>query len=546
LNTRKNLAVAAALLAAGTSVAACQSTPTAKSNAKGVVQELVLPPNVGTTAMVENFNPFSGSGLSTTYLFGDLYVYNDYNCQPEPWLATSYVWQNPKTLVFTIRSGVKWSDGTPFTANDVAYTFNMLKRYPALDGNGLWGALASVSAQGSQVTFAFRKDAGPIFQQIATTPIVPEHQWSKVANPVTFTDTDPVVTGPYMLKSFTPQQLTFQRDPLFWQASKVKVASLVEQTAALGDVVNLQIANGEIDWAGEFIPNIQKVDIAKDPQQNHYWFPPGAAISLFLNLTEAPFSDVAFRRALTYAIDSSEIAQKAEYGYVATASQTGLVVPGQQDWLAPGIPNQGKIPYDPAKAQQMLAAAGYRKVGSNLLGKNGKPIQFTFLVQAGYSDWIQAAQIIQANLAKVGITVTVKTESPSVVSDDQANGKFDVGFNVAGGSCNMYLNYAYPLASTWTAPIGKPAYSNVIRWRNPQTDALLAQLQGTPGIAQQKAVVDKLEQIMVTDVPFIPLWYGAEWFEYSTRNAAGWPNAADPYADPTDQDLIITHLHPAG
>jgi peptide/nickel transport system substrate-binding protein len=549
--TRKHFAALAALLATGTSLAACQSastTSTQSSGTSGVVQQLVLPPEVGTAGMVENFNPYSGTQIDTQYMFGSLYAYNDYTCQANPWLASSSTWQNPKTLTVTIRSGVKWSDGSAFTAADVAYTYNLLKRYPALDTNALWtqGSLASVSASGSQVTFTFSKGSGPVFQQIVTTPIIPQSQWSKVANPVTFTNTHPVVTGPFMPKSFTPQQVTLTRDPDFWQASKVKVASLIQQTAPIGTVVNLQIANGEIDQGGAFIPDIQKTDIAKDPAQNHYWFPPGGAISFFMNLTKAPFNDVAFRRAMTYAIDRNAIAQKAEYGYVTTASQTGLILPGQASWLAPGITNNGDIGFNTATAQQMLTAAGYKKSGNTLLGKNGKPVAFTFLVQAGYSDWIQAAQIIQADLAKLGITMSIKTEQPNVTYDDQLNGNYDAGFGVAGGSCNMYVDFADPLASAYTAPIGKAAVSNWIRWKDPATDALVAQLQATPGTAQQKAIVTKLENIMVTDVPYVPLWYGAEWFEYSTRHATGWPDAANPYASPGDVQLIYTHLRAAG
>ncbi|MBO0884958.1 MAG: hypothetical protein J2P17_32410, partial [Mycobacterium sp.] len=101
------------------------------------------------------------------------------------------------------------------------------------------------------------------------------------------------------------------------------------------------------------------------------------------------------------------------------------------------------------------------------------------------------------------------------------------------------------LSSKNTAPIGKPATSNQIRWKDPKTDALLAELRSTPNVADQKPIVQKLEHIMVDKVPFIPLWYGAIWFEYSTKNAVGWPTKNDPYSNPWDQPLIITHLRAA-
>jgi len=104
-----------------------------------------------------------------------------------PWLATSDAWSNGnKTLTFTIRQGVKWNDGKPFTAADVAFTFNLLKRFPALDSNGLWSVLSSVTAQGDTVVMDFKAPSVPYFYYIANqTPILPEHIWATVKNPVT-------------------------------------------------------------------------------------------------------------------------------------------------------------------------------------------------------------------------------------------------------------------------------------------------------------------------------------------------------------------------
>ena len=109
-------------------------------------------------------------------------------------LASSYSWgAGDKSLTFTIRSGVKFSNGTPLTANDVAYTFNLLKKYPALDLPGVWSVLSSVTATGTdQVTMDFSAPAVPWFYYIADqVPIVSQAIWSKVANPVAYPDKPP-------------------------------------------------------------------------------------------------------------------------------------------------------------------------------------------------------------------------------------------------------------------------------------------------------------------------------------------------------------------
>lgn len=529
-------------------VAACQATPPKATTANGMVKQIVLPPGAA-TGLVANFNPFAPTYLMTQFMYEPLYAYDSYSCAAKPWLATAFTWENPRTLTFTIRGGVKWSDGKPFGANDVAFTYNLLKAHPALDTNGLWQQLSTVRAHGNQVTFTFSTDAGPIFAQLATTPIVPEHIFSKVKNVEKFTNPHPVVDGPYQLKSVNSQQVELTRNRSYWQASKVKVEELVDKAGTTGDVETLQHARGEIDWGAAFIPDIQKTVVAKDPKHNQYWFPPGGSISLYLNLTKAPFNDLAFRQALTYAINKDRIAKQAEYGYVTTASQTALTLPGQKDWLAPGIANDGRIPYNEAKAKHMLTSAGYKSDSAgHLLGKNGNQLSVTFEVQAGYSDWIAAAQVIKQDLQDLGMKVDVRTISPDTVTNDMNNGNFDVAFGVAGGNCNMYQNYDGPLASNNSAPIGKPAVSNQIRWKDKTTDTLLAKLRSTPSIADQKKIVYQLEKIMVNKVPFIPLWYGAHWFEYSTKNAIGWPDKSDPYAipnNPTDQLLIVTHLRAA-
>jgi peptide/nickel transport system substrate-binding protein len=512
-----------------------------------MVQQLNMGDFGGGNAPQRNFNPFSPTALNSTFIFETLFNVNDYSCEIEPWLGESYEWNDPTELVVKTRSGVNWSDGKPFSAKDVEFTFNILKETPALDINGLWSSLSSVTADGAdQVTFAFKEPSVPSFTQLATVPIVPEHVWAKAGDPAKFTNNDAIGTGPYTVKSMNSQQLLLARNPKYWQADKVQVQELKFTKATGGaEVDKLRLSRGEYDWNAMFVPEIEKTYVAKDPEHNKYWFPPGANISLFMNLTKKPFDDVEFRRAMTFAIDREEIKNKAQFGYVETASQTGLVLPGQKDWLAPGIENDGKVPYDPAQAKQILADAGYKLSGGKLLGKDGKPLPtFSYKVPNGWVDWIQAAQIIQKNLGDLGVKINLETPAAEVHDNDRNNGNFDMLFGVHGGGCNMWQAYQHPLGSAQTAPIGKPAPTNYVRWKDAETDALLTDLAKAEDEARQKEIVQQLQQIMVEQVPVVPLWYGAQWFEYRTEKAIGWPSADDPYAGPGDQISIITHLRP--
>ncbi|MBN9389887.1 MAG: ABC transporter substrate-binding protein [Chloroflexi bacterium] len=524
-----------------------ENYPATNANGEVMIDHLDFGAFGGGSNPQVNYNPFSPNVLSSAYIFEPLMVMDNYSCQLHPWLATASNWQDPQTLQFTIRDGVKWNDGQPFSADDVVYTFNLTKKVPAFDSTGVWQALDSVSNQGNIVTFKFKEPSSQMLSKVAAQLIVPKHVWETVDDPVKFTNDKAVGTGPYMPTSFNGRLLVLGINQNYWQVDKLRVNQLVfHRTEGGSSVDQLNLAQGKYDTNAMFIPNIQSVFVDKDPDHNFYWFPPGGAISLGFNLTKAPFNDVEFRKAMSYAIDRDAIANKAEYGYVKTASQTGLVLPGQKDWLDPSIQNQGMIGYDPKQAAAILEKAGYKKNGSGqLTGKDGQPIEINFEVQNGYTDWIQAAQIIQQNLRALGITVNVTTPAAENVESDRANGRFDLVYDVHGGSCNMYDNYFLPLSSKQSAEIGKPAASNFIRWQDPNTDKLIDQLRSATSEEDQKPIVYQLQKIMMDQLPTVPLWYGGVWFQYTTNRATGWPNADNPYAKPTDNLLIITSLKPS-
>lgn len=494
-----------------------------------------------------NFNPYLPTALTTTFTYEPLFMVDNYNCDVEPWLATDQTYTDPTHLKVTLRQGVKWSDGQVLTAGDVAFTFDMIKKNPALDTAGAWANLASVEADGEDtVVFTLKEPSSSALFKVSNVKIVPEHVWSKVKDPTSYTNEKPVATGPFLPSSFNGTHLKLQRNKDYWNAKDVKVQQLSFSQPGDQDTDKLRLARGDYDFNTMFVTDIDKTFVDKDPDHNRYWFPAGADISLYLNLTMEPFNDVGFRKALSYAVDRDEIVDKAENGYVEPASPTGLLLPGQKDWLAPEYADGATVPYDPDEAKQMFTDAGYSyDSDGRLLDKAGKPLSIEFKVQAGYLDWVTAANIVKSNLDKVGIDVDVRTAAPADVENDRAIGNYEMEFGVHGGSCDMFENYDNPLGSDKTAPIGKPAVANFVRWQDPETDRLLAQLGGSPDVEKQKEAVAGLQRIMVEQVPTIPLWYGARWFQYRTKNATGWPSEQDPYAAPGDQLKIMTSLKPA-
>ena len=497
-----------------------------------------------------NFNPYSPNRISgaQNLLFERLYIVNSYDCTENPWLASSYEWIDPQTIVFTIREGITWNDGTPFTADDVAFTFTLLKDNPALDLNGATNGLDSVTVDGATVTFTYAGASVPLFHPINDTFIVPKHIWETIDDPVTEVNAEnPVGTGPFTLGNFNSEEVIWKKYEGYWGADLIAIQEVGFTKPAEGQADMLRLANGEYDWNAMYVPNVEDVFVQADPEHNHYWFGQGGLVSLYFNLTKEPFNDVNFRKAVALAVNKDEIVEKAQLGYVTKASQSGLKVPGQSAWLSPEIPDEGVLPFDPDGAKTLLTENGYSYDGDTLKDPNGNTVEFTFKVQAGWSDWVQAANIVADSLRDIGMTVNVESPDPAILNDqDRPTGNFDLCFNVHGGGCSMYRNFADHLGSFNSAPIGERAVSNFQRWEDDETDSLLNQFLSAETEEEQVDIVHQLQLIQYNQLPTINLWYGAVWFEYRTANAVGWPSEDDPYSGPGDLSLIFRRLRAPG
>jgi peptide/nickel transport system substrate-binding protein len=545
---------AAALLAAA--VAACGSSApsTSGASANGPSGTLTISNEQGTLWNC-SFNPFNPSNLGEGVTMGQVYeplafVDTLENGKATPWLATSWAWTDSnKVLTFTIRQGVKFSDGTPMTAADVAFTFNLMKKYPTLDVNSVWSVLSSVVQQGNNVAFTFKAPAVPYFYYIADqVPIVPEHVWSKISNPVTYADSNPVGTGAYTVQPCTSQNITYVANTHYWQPGEPKIAKVLYPAFTSNDPANTYLSTGQAQWGSQFIPNIQAVYSSKSAN-NHYWFPPIANVSLIPNLTVAGLSDVHVRQAIAYAIDRNKVANIGEYGEEPGANQSDIDVPTFSAWLDSSAAAQYNYGYDPAKAKQILVQDGY-KLGSNgIFAKNGQQLSFSVINIGGYSDWVASMSVIQQQLKAVGIAITPDNLASNDFLSRLYNGNYQLAYYAQTGGPTPYYEFRQWLYSANSAPIGKQASSDWERYSNPATDQLLNSYAVTTDSATQHQIVDQLQQVVLSDVPFIPITEEVGWFQYNTTSFTGWPSPSDPYAIPAayaypDMGQVLLHLAP--
>jgi peptide/nickel transport system substrate-binding protein len=543
-------AAVASLLLVGAGMGTTSAKTATSSDAMGTYP-LVLGEQDGSPGYTENFNPLSVNALEGwEFMYEPLYAVDTLTGKKTPWLATSYKWANNKSLQFTIRRGVKWSNGKPFTAQDVVFTFDLLKKDKALDVNGVWDYLDSVSASGNVVTFDFSTVNVPGWQYIATQPIVYPPQFENV-NAVTFTDPNPIVTGPYVLESFNSSQYTLKVNPLYWQRSKIKVPEITEVALSSNETSDLQLSEGKFDAAVLFEPGIQDVYVDKNPKDYHYWFPLSSPVNLSFNLTEKPFNNVKFRQAMAYAINKEAIYKKGEYGYEPPANQSLLPPTLESSWLDQGLAKEYAYKYSPAKALKLLASIGYHLKNGKLIGPSGQQLSFTLQVPTGWTDYIQDSQIIQQELGQIGIKVNTETPSVSTDYNDVETGHYQAALVYGWTESDPYYVYDYLMSSSESAPVGQVATfnANSERFDDPKANQLIEELAKTSNVATQHQIVDELQQISFSQVPVVSLVSAASWFEYQTNHYVGWPGPKDPYADPSatypDSLLLVTHLRPA-
>lgn len=496
-----------------------------------------------------NLNPFSPGDQhllpTNSVIYETLFYINTLNGKVTNVLGTQYAWsKDNKTLTVTTRDGVKWTDGQTFSANDVAFTFNYLKQHSALDTGAIWkSGLQSVKASGNTVTFSFDKANTPIFQYLAQQPIVPQHIWSTVSTPLTEANQKPVGTGPFVFDSYSQQALRVLKNPDYWMKGQPYVDAVVWYATNSNDAALLKLLKGEADYGYIGVSDPENGYAKKGPNNSYYW-PVTGDNFLYFNTAKAPFNDAAFRRALSQAVNTGNVAQKAYAGVAKAAHPSGLIPGQQQQWLPTGARNTA-LKYDPAAADAALTKAGYKKdAQGRRLGKDGKPLAaFKILVGAGWTDFITMAQVISEDLKKIGLNTQIDQQAWSSYAGGLQSGTFDMGISWGwGGGPTPYYLYNQSFAPEFSAPVGKTAPSNLSRYTHPAITRALADFRATSDEATQKKAIGTIVTTIMKDMPWLPLTDRSEFSLYNTSRFTGFPTNANPYNAGSADDTIGARL----
>ncbi len=561
---RAGLAAALAVTLLGLGAVVHAATPSSGASAHD--HPCLVVTGSGDTPFVRNFNPFA-LPEPIDFTWGGIYeplvvITNAGGGHEYPWLASALAWSDDhKTLTLTVRHGVEWSDGQPFTSRDVLFTLTAGRQDKDMDQIGLTrpgNQVASIELVGSDKVAIHLKARNSSFIPSVLANnlhVVPEHVWAHVRHASAWMNPHPVGTGPFaVVRHFGDQDYILGRNPHYWLAGAPHFACIERVLGSSTEAAVFQMLHGDIDLTNNFVPHAEQAYVAHDPRHFHFFYPTvGLPVGLYLDDTKYPFSLPAFRQGVSMAIDRDTLSRLAEQGYAPAVDAIGTDRVWRS-WIDPKTAAEAKrlAAYNPAAAKRTLLAAGFSYRDGMLVDPHGSPVVIKAKVIESWIDWVTAWKVIARNLRSIGIEVDVHL-SPSWGDWQSDAFSTKVATLLWGGLDNGPTPYAYfqqHLDRAAFIPSGKAAdvTGNWEHFQSGEGTRLLKAFRNTFDRAAQRELVARLQRVWLETLPYVPLFVGPEWSTYSTRHFTGFPSERDFYLQPsfatTDYAVALTRIRP--
>lgn len=507
----------------------------------------------------ELWNPYAvGANHQTgpNIMYEPLAFYSAFAGEEIMWLAESYAYNEDSTeLTIVTRQGIQWSDGQPFTAEDVAFTFSELAKIgPAVRwGFDVQQVVESAEAIDENTVLVKFKIPAPRFFNLVSYKfdigvyIVPKHifegqDWAS------FKAFDiekgwPVTTGPFQVVYASPEQKIYDRRDTWWAAEQglapmpemeriVQLPSAQEQQAAQAMITN------DLDTAFTMDPATFPTMFEQNEKITTHsgraapygyldWWP----ISMYVNTEKAPFDNSDFRWAISYFIDREQV---VEIGWQGANTISKLPMPPypplQRYFDAAGelLKQYDTSEFNPEKGNALLEKLGYTKGSDGLwMDSTGQPLKFEIFVPAFLSSM---GLVVVQQLKQQGIEV-IPVDAPDIF-DRFTKGDYQAAFFGHGGSVNdPYFTLRLYQGSSKAIPGNHQA--NQSRWSNPDYDAIVDQIYVTPTddyATLEKLFVDAMA-IWLPNLPDIPLTELYHRIPYNETYWTNWPTAENPYVN---------------
>lgn len=540
------------------SLAACGGS-SGDTGATGAAKDSTVTIFNGATGTInENFNPFSPTALQPTLgvIYEPLFWYNlAKESDPKPMLATDTEWnEDGSVLTITTRDGVKWQDGEPFTAEDVAYTFEILRKTPSLNVSGLAATAKAVDDTHVTLTFPEANSYVAADSALGNQAIVPKHIWEKIDDPVAEINSDPIGTGAFKLNKFTSQSYSLDANKDYWGgAPKISGVRYIALSDADG-ATNALLA-GKVDWMSSFIPGLDQ--ILKDNKEISYVNTPQmTTIIMTCSSTDAgckgPQTDTAVRQAMNLAMDRDQLNKLAGGGFASIGSPTLLPPDITPKWIANKdllkSPNTANVD----KAKEILDAAGWTEGSDGIREKDGQKLSMTIQTVSGWADYISINDTLRQQFKEVGIDLKTTQLAWNEWNDKEQKGDFELSLDSfgLGVTDDPYHIYNPKFTTENMVKVGETGGQNLARYSNAKVDAAVKAASQTDDFDAKLEQYGIVQEQIANDLPYVPIYVNSMLTEFNNSKATGWPTDDNKYAlaaswKAWDQGIVLQTIEPA-
>jgi peptide/nickel transport system substrate-binding protein len=452
-------------------------------------------------------------------------------------LAKGYtVSDDLRTVTFDIREGVKWSDGKALTAEDVAYSYQLIKDNASLDLAGNAELIAGIKVKGNSVEISLTQANAQAAFKLVQTPVVPKHVWSKVEKPETFTNENPVGSGPFtVVDTFTSNLYVQCENPNYWDAANLDVDCLRVPLIKDNDGLLAKSVASEIDWSTSFIPDIDSTYAAVNKNHKYWNAPVGSAVNLLVNFEHPDaakneaLTNINFRRAMSTAIDRQSIIDIAFYGAGSPNHSAAGLAALYEGWSDKAVYNKNKAynTYNTAYSKKLLKEAGFKDVDGDgfVETPTGKSFELAIQTPSGWTDWNNTAQLAVENLAEVGIKAKSVTPDFSVFNTAMSGGTFDVAMTNYFTGPDPWLTWDSGFHSRFMEKDSNLPRFAMHRFKSKEVDALLDSFYTTANRDTQLETAHKIQKILSDNQAVIPVLSAAQSYQFNTSRFSGWWSA---------------------
>jgi peptide/nickel transport system substrate-binding protein len=478
---------AVALLLAGCGSTASTSSSTDAASKPVMGGDLVVGRPFDAISMNKTLANDSPSLWITQQIMEPLFTSTDDGKSVKPLLAAGYeVSADKLTYTINLRKGVKFSDGTPMTAKDVKFSIDEDTKTASTGWGYINAAIDQVNVvDDNTVEIKLKYVWAPILADLAlfSNAIIPENYQGKTAEEFY---TAPVGTGPFKWDTWQKgQSLKVTKNTNYWQAGKPYLNSVTWTVVPDANTRKLQLQGGQIDINQQ--PDWSSFDSLKNtPGLKTYAFPSTQVDYMSFNQKVKPFEDVHVRRAISYAIDRQALVKAVLFGNGSPANSS----------LTPGVPFYDKT------------VAGYTldlNAAKAELAKSSVPTGFTttLLIKSGDANMGATSQILQSELAQIGIKVNIRQLDPT--SNRKARQASD--YEMAFGTWTMdipdpdeWMSYALDASNSGTL-------AKTMGYTNPEIMALNKQAQAESDQTKRAALYSQLQKMQNDDASLVTLYY---------------------------------------